>query len=134
MGPSEETWWQWILGLLVTVFTGTVVGAWAASAVASNHDARIKHLEDEATARAFRCDKQRADILEELRREVCAIVKDSISNLKERQGEKLASMDKNLALIAQAQMDGKEKMDEIFARLNRRGDDQPRTTVERRQV
>ena len=113
---SDATVWQWIVGAATTL-VGVLSGL-----IWRGIERRLAALELAEQNRDDHCATQRAEILEELRREICAIVKGAIKDMVIGHNKDLASLDKNLALQAQAMAAIQRDVEAIIGRLNRRTD------------
>ena len=69
------------------------------------------------------CAKQKEDLLDAIRKEICHIVKLAIKDMTIEHHSSIASLDKNVALIAQSNEQMEGHIAEIFKRLNRRDTD-----------
>jgi hypothetical protein len=129
------------LGLFGSAFIGLLTGSWAASrkitlyeTKMAAHDDKLAELEafkleqaalhakQKADQTAF-CTKQKEELLEVLRKDICSIVKLAIKDMVIEHNGQLSNLDKNVALIAQSNGQMEKNIEEIFRRLNRRDSD-----------
>ena len=89
------------------------------------HTADITALKLAAEGHATFCAKQKEELLEAIRKEICSIVKLAIKDMTIDHHASIASLDKNIALIAQSNEQMEAHIIEIFNRLNRRDTDNP---------
>lgn len=87
------------------------------------HTADIVALKLAAEGHTAFCAKQKQDLLDSIRKEICNIVQLAISDLNLKQQANISNLDKNVALIAQSNEQMEKHIEEIFNRLNRRDTD-----------
>jgi hypothetical protein len=148
--------WTWVVGIVSSLFVGVSSGTWAASRKVAMFEAtqaqhatdilalkgveatQIKHTADivalklAAEGHSTFCAKQKQDLIDAIRKEICSIVQLAISDLSLKQQSSIASLDKNVALIAQSNEQMESHIVEIFNRLNRERDTGSPTGKERR--
>lgn len=117
--------WTWAVGAVSSLGVGLISGTWSASRKMAQHEMRLTALEKEATGHSAFCAKQKQDLLEAIQKEICHIVKVAIKDLTIEHHSSIASLDKNVALIAQSNEQMEAHIAEIFNRLNRRDTDNP---------
>lgn len=88
-----------------------------------SNEARIGVLEKAREDQTIFCNRQKEELLAALQKEICNIVKLAIKDLLLDQKDRVASLDKNIALIAQSHEQMEKHIEEIFNRLNRRDTD-----------
>lgn len=87
------------------------------------HTADIVALKLAAEGHTAFCAKQKQDLLDSIRKEICNIVQLAISDLTLKQQANISNLDKNVALITQSNEQMGKHIEEIFNRLNRRDTD-----------
>ena len=122
---NDVSLWTWMLGAVSSVGVGLLSGTWAASKKMAQHDMRLLALETAATNHSAFCAKQKEELLDAIRKEICSIVKLAIKDMTIDHHASIASLDKNVALIAQSNEQMEAHIIEIFNRLNRRDTDNP---------
>ena len=122
---NDVSLWTWAVGAIGSIGIGLLSGTWAASKKMAQHDMRLLALETAATNHSAFCAKQKEDLLEAVRKEICNIVKLAIKDLTIEHHSSISSLDKNVALIAQSNEQMEKHIEEIFNRLNRRDTDNP---------
>ena len=128
---NDVSVWTWLVGAVSSVGVGLLSGAWAASKKMAQHEMRLAAIELSCSGHAAFCAKQKEELLEAIRKEICSIVKLAIKDMTIDHHASIASLDKNVALIAQSNEQMETHIIEIFNRLNRRDTDNP-TGKERR--
>jgi len=132
MPLSNEEWgfWRWFAATAGSVLLGLLGGTWAASrkvtmleAKEAMQDDRLDAFDRFRTDQITFCARQKDDLLAALQKEICNIVKIAIKDLLLDQKDRVASLDKNIALIAQSHEQMEKHIEEIFNRLNRRDTD-----------
>ena len=126
MQPPEDggTLWQWLIGIASTL--AAAIAGWLAARRSGNQDlsARLGVIERWKDERQGSCDRQRNEIMEDLRQEMGAVVRSAIQDMVIKHLRDLAGLDKSLAVQAEAMRQIQADVEAIFGRLNRRGDDQ----------
>lgn len=120
---NDVSLWTWALGAAGSVCVGLFSGTWAASRKMAQHEMRLSALENASAGHAAFCAKQKEDLLDAIRKEICSIVKLAIKDLTIEHHASISSLDKNVALIAQSNEQMEKHIEEIFNRLNRRDTD-----------
>ena len=143
MPPTTEemAWWREILAWVWAPVAGVVAATWAVAwrtrdilaaqealakgqqLLADNHQQLASRVLDlEATDREMdrHCAAQRREILEELRREICAILTSALKDAKIEAGQERATVATALALHTQALASIEADIKAIFRRLDRR--------------
>ena len=122
---NDVSVWTWLVGAVSSVGVGLISGTWAASKKMAQHEMRLAAIELSCSGHAAFCAKQKEDLLEAVRKEICNIVKLAIKDLTIEHHSSISSLDKNVALIAQSNEQMEKHIIEIFNRLNRRDTDNP---------
>ena len=126
---STSSLWEWSIGIASTL--AAAIAGWLAARRSGNQDlsARLGVIERWKDERQGSCDRQRNEIMEELRKEIGRVVRAAIQDREIAYNKELAAIDKNLALQTQATQQIQEDVEAIFGRLNRRSDEQPLTRL-----
>ena len=122
---GDTNLWTWAVGVVGSVGVGLFSGTWAASRKMAQHEMRLASLETSAAAHPVFCAKQKEELLDAINKEICSIVKLAIKDVTIDHHASIASLDKNVALIAQSNEQMEAHIIEIFNRLNRRDTDNP---------
>jgi len=122
---NDVSLWTWVVGAASSLGVGLISGTWSASRKMAQHEMRLTALEKEATGHSAFCARQKEELLDAIRKEICHIVKLAIKDLTLEHHSSIASLDKNVALIAQSNEQMEKHIEEIFNRLNRRDTDHP---------
>ena len=122
---NDVSLWTWAVGAIGSIGVGLLSGTWSASRKMAQHDMRIAALETATSAYPAFCARQKQDLLDAIQKDICNIVRLAISDLTLKQNSSIASLDKNVALIAQSNEQMEAHIAEIFNRLNRRDTDNP---------
>ena len=144
--PNAEDlgWWRELIAWAWAPVAGVVAATWAVAwrtrdiiaaqealsngqkLLADNHQQLVvRVIELEATDREMGryCASQRREILDELRKEVCAILTSALKDAKIEAGAERATVATALALHTQALETIKKDIQAIFKRLDRRHQD-----------
>jgi len=131
--------WQWGIGIAIALLSGLIGGIWSTRGTLAelehtdaDHEARIGALELHKREMAEFCDKRKAELLAELAKEVCNVVRLAIKDVTIENNSKLASISTNQALQGQLLQQIQDDVAAIFGRMNRRNGDKPPHGVERR--
>lgn len=122
---NDVSLWTWVLGAAGSIGVGLLGGTWAASKKMAQHEMRLAAIELSCSGHAAFCAKQKEELLDAIRKEICSIVKLAIKDMTIDHHASIASLDKNVALIAQSNEQMEAHIVEIFNRLNRRDTDNP---------
>ena len=122
---NDVSVWTWAVGAIGSLGVGLISGTWAASKKMAQHEMRLTALENASAGHAAFYARQKEELLDTIRKEICNIVKLAIKDLTIDHHASIASLDKNVALIAQSNEQMEAHIIEIFNRLNRRDTDNP---------
>ena len=120
---NDVSLWTWVVGAASSLGVGLISGTWSASRKMAQHEMRLTALERDSAGHATFCAKQKEELLDAIRKEICSIVKLAIKDLTIEHHASISSLDKNVALIAQSNEQMEAHIVEIFNRLNRRDTD-----------
>ena len=127
--PDDITLWREILAGIIGVATGAVgVGYFSGrkSRDIDQHETRLKALEDVLAKFAANCSAQHQAMLEEVRRDTLATVRQVDSEGQLKVAEQLHQINIHLALTMRMQEEMSKDIEAVFERLNRRQSDQPK--------
>ena len=71
---NDVSVWTWLVGAVSSVGVGLLSGTWAASKKMAQHEMRLTALERDSAGHATFCAKQREELLDAIRKEICHIV------------------------------------------------------------
>jgi hypothetical protein len=140
MTPDDDLGvWKWAVAVALSVLSGLIGGVWVSRGVLSalenidaDHEKRIHTLEQQKKDQADFCDKRKNELLAELTKEICSIVKISIQEITIENNAKLAAISINQALQGQILGQIQADVEAIFGRMNRRSLDREQSGDSRR--
>ena len=131
---EEIGWWRELVAWVGSAIVATVTGTWAVAtrskdivagqkALTDAHEAmhkRVADLESADKDMGRFCSQQRREILEDLRREICAVIHSAMKDAKIEASADRTTVATALALHTQALASIEADIKKIFARLDRR--------------
>lgn len=122
---SGDDWgvWKWVAGAVGALISGVFAGTWAAATKTSDFEARLKVLENARATHDARCEKQKSDLVETIRKEVCSIVKLAIKDSIIDNTKTIGDINGSIRVLATMQEEIQKDISDIFSRLSKRDSD-----------
>lgn len=131
--------WRWMAGPALGLLGGLLGGIWSARGLLKDlqhNDAdlarRLKLVEQQRKQDEERRERQKAELLEEVKKEICNIVKLAIKDLIIDHNKELASISTDVAIQSTLMEQMMADVAAIFGRLNRRSEDRDELQGDRR--
>jgi len=125
--PDDVSFWKWLAGIAVSGAAGLASGIWFSSKKITtletsdaDHLRRIMLLERRREIQEKFCNERKAELLQELGKEICNVVKQAMLNAEIMHNKELAEIGLDVALQRQVLSQIQGKVDAIFGRMNRR--------------
>jgi len=147
--PDDDMgFWKWGVGVAIPALTWLIAKVWVSSGILAtlkhtdqdhatrldSHDKQLEALVLYCKEQVDFCDKRKNELLLELTKEVCNVVRLAIKDVTIEHNQKLAAIGTNQALQGQMLQQIQLDVEAIFGRMNQRVTDtsHPRGSVGRR--
>jgi len=119
--------WKWMIGIGLSVLSGLIGGVWVSRGILANleqtdidHEKRLKLVEQKIKDQELFCTYRKTEILTELSKEICQVVKLSMREAEIQNNKELSTIIIAQAVQGQQLQQIQEDVAAIFGRLDRR--------------